>query len=158
MVRSGDRVSERYQVLEQLAVGGMGTLWRARHMELDVDVAPGTPLLDALPVGDARLVLDVSPSRPDLLSHLGVAREIAAALGKDIRPLPWTGARDFLGAPTPEQESLTRKLLDELPTALAGERLDASAIADATKVTWITTCHVIIFSVILSALIKVLSK
>lgn len=39
MVRSGDRVSERYEVLEQLAVGGMGTLWRARHTELDVEVA-----------------------------------------------------------------------------------------------------------------------
>jgi eukaryotic-like serine/threonine-protein kinase len=39
MVRSGDRVSERYEVLEQLAVGGMGTLWRARHVELDVEVA-----------------------------------------------------------------------------------------------------------------------
>jgi eukaryotic-like serine/threonine-protein kinase len=39
MVRSGDRVSERYEVLEQLAVGGMGTLWRARHLELDVEVA-----------------------------------------------------------------------------------------------------------------------
>jgi phenylalanyl-tRNA synthetase beta chain len=100
-------------------------------MELDVDAAPGTPLLDALPIGDTRLVLDVAPSRPDLLSHLGVAREIAAALGRDIRPLIWTGARDFLGAPTAEQESMTRRLLDELPTAIAGERLDADAIADA---------------------------
>lgn len=39
MVRPGDRVSERYEVLEQLAAGGMGTVWRARHVELDVDVA-----------------------------------------------------------------------------------------------------------------------
>ena len=100
-------------------------------MELDGDAAPGTPFLEAYPVGDTRLVLDVSPSRPDLLSHLGVAREIAAALGKDIRRLIWTGARDFLGAPSAEQEAMTRRLLDELPTALAGERLDASAIADA---------------------------
>ena len=38
MVRPGDRVSERYEVLEQLAIGGMGTLWRARHVELEVDV------------------------------------------------------------------------------------------------------------------------
>jgi phenylalanyl-tRNA synthetase beta chain len=102
-------------------------------MELDVDAPPGTPFLDALPVGDTRLVLDVTPSRPDLLSHLGVAREIAAALGEDIRPLTWTGARDFLGAPSAEQESMTRRLLDELPTALAGERLDAGAIADAVR-------------------------
>ena len=50
-------------------------------MELDVDVAPGTPLLQALPLGDTRIVIDVTPNRPDLLSHLGVAREIAAATG-----------------------------------------------------------------------------
>ena len=100
-------------------------------MELDVAAPPGTRLLDVLPIGDTRLVLDVTPNRPDLLSHLGVAREIAAALGKDIRSLVFTGARDFLGEPSAEQEEMTRRLLDELPTALAGERLDASAIADA---------------------------
>ena len=53
-------------------------------MELDVDVAPGTPFLNAMPIGDARLVIDVMPNRPDLLSHLGVAREIAAALGRPL--------------------------------------------------------------------------
>jgi phenylalanyl-tRNA synthetase beta chain len=47
-------------------------------MELDVDVAPGTPFLQALPIGDMKLVLDVLANRPDLLSHLGVAREVAA--------------------------------------------------------------------------------
>ena len=47
-------------------------------MPLDVDVAPGTPLLDALPLGDTVLELDVLPNRPDLLSHIGLAREIAA--------------------------------------------------------------------------------
>jgi phenylalanyl-tRNA synthetase beta chain len=54
-------------------------------LELDVDVAPGTPLLDALPsVTDSRIVVDVGANRPDLLSHLGVAREVAAALGKQV--------------------------------------------------------------------------
>ena len=54
-------------------------------MELDVDVAPGTPLLAALPsVSDSRIVVDVGANRPDLLSHLGVAREVAAALGKPV--------------------------------------------------------------------------
>lgn len=46
-------------------------------LELDTDAAPGTPLLDALPVDDDRLVLDVTPNRPDLLGHKGVARELA---------------------------------------------------------------------------------
>jgi phenylalanyl-tRNA synthetase beta chain len=50
-------------------------------MELDTDAAPGTPLLSVLPLGDVRLVLDVLPNRPDLLSHLGVARELSALVG-----------------------------------------------------------------------------
>jgi phenylalanyl-tRNA synthetase beta chain len=59
-------------------------------MELDVDVAPGTPFLDAMPVGDTRIVIDVLPNRADLLSHIGLAREIAAATGLALTlpPLP----------------------------------------------------------------------
>ena len=54
-------------------------------LELDVDVAPGTPLLEALPsVSDSQIIVDVGANRPDLLSHLGVAREVAAALGKSV--------------------------------------------------------------------------
>ena len=53
-------------------------------MELTVDVPPGTPLLQALPLGDTQLVIDVLPNRPDLLSHLGVAREVSAATGKPL--------------------------------------------------------------------------
>lgn len=52
-------------------------------LELAVAAAPGTRFLDAIPVGDTRLVLDVTPNRPDLLSHFGVAREVAAALGRE---------------------------------------------------------------------------
>src|SRR5690349_22066462 len=55
-------------------------------LELDVDVPPGTPLLAAMPsISDSRIVVDVGANRPDLLSHLGVAREVAAALGKPVR-------------------------------------------------------------------------
>ncbi len=51
---------------------------------LSTNAAPGTPLLEALAVGDVRLVVDVMPNRPDLLSHLGLAREIAAATGRPL--------------------------------------------------------------------------
>jgi phenylalanyl-tRNA synthetase beta chain len=54
-------------------------------MELDTEAAPGTALLEALPVGDDRLVLDVSPNRPDLLGHRGVARELAYSYGVPLR-------------------------------------------------------------------------
>jgi phenylalanyl-tRNA synthetase beta chain len=50
-------------------------------LELTTNLPPGTPFLDAIAVGDTRIVIDVTPNRPDLLSHLGIAREIAAATG-----------------------------------------------------------------------------
>jgi phenylalanyl-tRNA synthetase beta chain len=59
-------------------------------LELDADAGPGTPLLRAVPVGDVRLVIDVGANRPDLLSHLGVAREVAAITGREFR-LPSKG-------------------------------------------------------------------
>ncbi|MEO8334038.1 MAG: phenylalanine--tRNA ligase subunit beta [bacterium] len=63
-------------------------------MELDIDVAPGTPFLSAVDVGDTKLVVDVLPNRPDLLSHLGLAREVAAVTGSDMQ-LPDIGVRDI---------------------------------------------------------------
>jgi len=53
-------------------------------LALDVVATPGTRFLDAVPVGDTRLVVDVLPNRPDLLSHEGLAREIAAATGTPL--------------------------------------------------------------------------
>ena len=51
-------------------------------LALTTDAAPGTPILDVLgEVGDSQLNLDVLPNRPDLLSHLGLAREVSALLG-----------------------------------------------------------------------------
>ena len=54
-------------------------------MALDIEAKPGTPFLDAMKVGDSRIIIDVLPNRPDLLSHEGLAREIAAALGKTCK-------------------------------------------------------------------------
>lgn len=53
-------------------------------LELSLDARPGTRFLDAVPAGDTRLVVDVTPNRPDLLSHLGLARELAAALAQPL--------------------------------------------------------------------------
>ena len=54
-------------------------------LELETDAAPGTPLLEALPLADTQLTLDITPNRPDLLSQRGVARELAAHLGATVR-------------------------------------------------------------------------
>src|SRR5688572_30499914 len=51
-------------------------------LELTTDAKPGTPFLSVMPAGDTRLVIDVGANRPDLLSHLGIARELAAISGE----------------------------------------------------------------------------
>jgi phenylalanyl-tRNA synthetase beta chain len=68
-------------------------------LELDTEAAPGTPFLDVLPVDDDRLVVDVTPNRPDLLGHKGVARELAAALNTPFRLPPIPGSTG-VNAPT----------------------------------------------------------
>ena len=49
-------------------------------MILDGTHAPGTPLARALLLDDHVLTLDVTPNRPNALCHIGVARDLAAAL------------------------------------------------------------------------------
>lgn len=70
---------------------GLGTD-HAGILELATDAVPGTPLLEALPVSDTRLELDVTPNRPDLLCHRGVARELGAAYGAPVRLTALPGA------------------------------------------------------------------
>jgi phenylalanyl-tRNA synthetase beta chain len=55
-------------------------------MVLPDGIEPGTPLADVLPLVDQ--VLDVTPTmnRVDLLSMVGIAREVAALCGGDLRP------------------------------------------------------------------------
>jgi phenylalanyl-tRNA synthetase beta chain len=69
-------------------------------LELHVDAPPGTPLLKVMPAGDSKLVIDVMPNRPDLLSHLGVAREIGAAVDAPIALPPIDGADATIPAAT----------------------------------------------------------
>src|ERR1700722_7856493 len=68
-------------------------------LPLNTAAAPGTPLLDAVALGDTRLVVDVLPTRPDLLSHRGLAREIAAAVH---RPLVAPDKLANIPAPQPD--------------------------------------------------------
>ena len=93
-------------VIEKRKIRGFtsnGMLCSARELGLGQDhdgilpiettAAPGTPLLDVLPISDVRIVVDVLPNRPDLLSHRGVAREISALTGVAmVEPADWTAA------------------------------------------------------------------
>jgi phenylalanyl-tRNA synthetase beta chain len=54
-------------------------------MELHGEFEPGRSFIETIGLDDARLAVDVTPNRPDLLSHFGIAREIAAATGLEAR-------------------------------------------------------------------------
>src|SRR5213075_2528912 len=54
-------------------------------LELQTDAPPGTPFLEAVPIADEQIVIDVSANRPDLLCHKGVARELAVAYGSTVK-------------------------------------------------------------------------
>jgi phenylalanyl-tRNA synthetase beta chain len=76
-------------------VESWGMLCSARELGIDADasgllvlpsdVAPGTPIARALDLDDALLEINVTPNRPDALSHVGIAREVAAAFGRRVK-------------------------------------------------------------------------
>ncbi|HVG59191.1 MAG TPA: phenylalanine--tRNA ligase subunit beta [Hyalangium sp.] len=55
-------------------------------MILSPDAKPGTPIAQALGLDDVVLEVNVTPNRPDALSHLGVAREVGVVTGAAFRP------------------------------------------------------------------------
>src|SRR5690606_9162208 len=60
-------------------------------MELHGTYTPGESFARALGLDDVRLVVDVTPNRPDLLSHWGVARELAPGGEAGLRLPPFPG-------------------------------------------------------------------
>lgn len=88
-------------------------------LTLDTDAAPGTPMTEVLEDGDERLEVDVTPNRPDLLGHKGVARELATSYGIAYRLPEIPGFAD-VDLPTPTRHG------DE--ARVGGVRL---AVADA---------------------------
>ncbi len=54
-------------------------------IELECNVKPGTLLESILPLCDYIFELEITPNRPDCLSHIGIARELKALLGGQIK-------------------------------------------------------------------------
>lgn len=52
---------------------------------LDENVNPGTSLAKYLGLDDVVFEIGITPNRPDCLSHLGIAREVAAIVGAKLR-------------------------------------------------------------------------
>lgn len=61
-------------------------------MELHGTFTPGEKFAPALGLDDVRIVVDITPNRADLLSHLGVAREIAPGGEAGVRLPEFPGA------------------------------------------------------------------
>ncbi len=59
-------------------------------MLLDDALVAGTPLADVLPLGDDVLEIETLYNRPDLTSVYGIAREVAALTGGELKPMPGT--------------------------------------------------------------------
>lgn len=74
---------------------------------LPADAKVGTPIAELF-AGDTILDLEVTPNRPDLLSHSGIAIEIATLTGKVITPKPGPAEPATAGdAPAVAVESAT---------------------------------------------------
>jgi phenylalanyl-tRNA synthetase beta chain len=56
---------------------------------LDDGPAPGTPLNEALPIGEPVLEIEVTPNRSDCFGVYGIAREVHAITAAPLAPEPW---------------------------------------------------------------------
>ena len=65
---------------DELGLGGE----HAGLLLLDRSLAIGLPINEALPGGDTVFDLEITPNRPDALSHIGIARELAAWFRKEV--------------------------------------------------------------------------
>ncbi len=86
----------RIEAAELRGVQSLGMLCSSQELGLALDQAsegllilaqamPGERLVDALPIVDTILDVNVTPNRADCLSHLGIAREVAALTGGGLR-------------------------------------------------------------------------
>jgi len=80
-------------------------------MVLPADAPLGTPLADY--IGDVIFDLDITPNRPDCLSVIGVAREVAALSGKEVS-IPEVGYEE-IPPPIDKQVSIEIKAPDLCP-------------------------------------------
>ncbi len=64
----------------ELGAGSNGS----KLLELDPQTAEGTPAARALELSDTILEIGLTPNRPDCLSFIGVAREVAAITGREL--------------------------------------------------------------------------
>src|SRR4051794_22781665 len=87
----------------ELAIGAepAGIMVLADLIENGTALPAGTPLIEVLPIATEVLELEITPNRPDCLGIYGVAREVHAATGAELRRAPWVGDRHPAGDSIP---------------------------------------------------------
>ncbi len=75
---------------------------------LDNETKTGSPITEALKLNDVILEIGITPNRPDALSHIGIARDLAAVFEKELK-IP---AVRFSPKKSDKYESTTIKILD----------------------------------------------
>ena len=88
-------------------------------MVLDVDATPGEPFINYLNNFLATLELDITPNRPDCFSHMGIARDLAVKLNKNIKT-PSYKKRLFEKNLTKEMINISFENPDDCPRYIAG--------------------------------------
>jgi len=84
---------------------------------LDANAKLGAPIADALQLRDTAFELNVTPNRPDALSHLGIAREVHALTGAPLN-LPEATLHES-AAPASEAAKVRVDAPDRCPRYLA---------------------------------------
>lgn len=99
-------------------------------LELETGAAIGADLSDIFPLEDTVLDLEITPNRPDCMSIVGIAREIAALSGAELK-MPVIG-RPRAGPPITEMVSIDVHAPNECPrysaTALKGVEVRPSPV------------------------------
>jgi phenylalanyl-tRNA synthetase beta chain len=73
-----------------LAADRSGALYAVpEHIERTGSLAPGTPLVEVLPIAEPVLELEVTPNRVDCFGVYGVAREVHAISAAPLATEPW---------------------------------------------------------------------
>ena len=88
-------------------------------MVLNIDATPGEPFINYLNNFLATLELDITPNRPDCFSHMGIARDLAVKLNKNIKT-PSYKKRLFEKNLTKEMINISFENPDDCPRYIAG--------------------------------------
>ena len=94
-------------------------------MVLADELAAGTPLAEVLPLGEDVLEIETLYNRPDLTSIYGIAREVAALTGGELKPMPGTTG----GGPARDGDERVDIAIDDLE---ACPRFIARSLRDVT--------------------------